>query len=143
MFKFLFLVFVVIPIVEIYVLLQVGGAIGVLPTVALVVFTAVLGAFLIRLQGFLTFIRFREKLAHGEMPAEEMLTGMALLVAGALLLTPGFVTDTMGFLLLVPAVRRYLLRRIIERGVFTVYTQGGQYRSGPATLEGDYKREDD
>jgi UPF0716 protein FxsA len=136
MFKFLFLVFVVTPIVEIYVLLQVGGAIGVLPTVALVVFTAVLGAFLIRLQGFLTFVSFREKMARGEMPAEEMLTGMALLVAGALLLTPGFVTDAIGFLLLVPAFRRYLLKRIVEQGVFTVHTQG------PVTLEGDYRKDD-
>lgn len=142
MFRLLFLIFVIVPLVEIYVLLQVGNAIGALPTIAMVVFTAMLGVVLIRIQGFVTFMRFREKTLRGEMPAEEMLTGMALLLAGAFLLTPGFVTDAFGFLLLVPAFRRYLLKRIMQQGMFAMHTQA-QYRSGPATLEGDYRRDDE
>ena len=142
MFKFLFLIFVIVPLVEIYVLLQVGGAIGALPTIAAVVFTAMLGVVLIRIQGFVTLMRFREKMARGEMPAEEMFTGMALLLAGAFLLTPGFVTDTVGFLLLTPVIRRYLLKEIIKRGVFAVQTQGAQFHSSTSTLEGEFRKED-
>ncbi|MBN1377756.1 MAG: FxsA family protein [Gammaproteobacteria bacterium] len=141
MFKFLFTLFIVVPIVEMYVLLQVGSVIGAIPTIAMVVFTAMLGSVIIRIQGLATFLRFREKTLRGEMPAEEMLTGMALLVAGALLLTPGFVTDAVGFLLLVPAVRRYLLKRIIAQGIFTVHRQA-QYQEGPVTIEGEFRKED-
>ncbi len=142
MFKFLFLIFVVVPIVEIYVLLQVGGQIGALPTVGLVVLTAVLGAIIIRIQGLVTLMRFREKMSRGEMPAEEMVTGMALLVAGAFLMTPGFVTDSMGFLLLVPAFRRYMMKEITKRGVFAVHAQGTQFHSSSSTLEGEFRKED-
>jgi UPF0716 protein FxsA len=141
MFKLLFLIFVIVPLLEIYVLLQVGSAIGALPTIAMVVFTAMLGVVLIRIQGFVTFMRFREKTLRGEMPAEEMFTGMALLLAGAFLLTPGFVTDSMGFLLLVPAFRRTILKRIMERGMFAVHTQAG-YQSSQSTLEGEYRKDD-
>lgn len=142
MLKFLLLLFIVIPLVEIYVLLQVGSVIGPLPTIAMVVFTAVLGAAIIRIQGLVTFMRFREKTARGEMPAEEILTGMALLVAGALLLTPGFVTDSAGFMLLVPAFRRFMMKRIIARGVFTVQTHASAQGQRRNTLEGEYRRDD-
>lgn len=153
MFRILFLIFLIVPLVEIYVLLKVGGVIGALPTVALVVLTAVLGAVLIRLQGLVTFWRLQEKLQVGEMPAEEMLTGVALLLAGALLLTPGFVTDAVGFGLLVPPLRRRLFGRMVVRmsgaGVYGGF--GGGFQSGPGntrppggnTLEGRYRRDDD
>jgi UPF0716 protein FxsA len=142
MFRFLFLLFIVVPLVEIYVLLQVGGVIGALPTIALVVFTAMLGVVLIRIQGLVTFMRFREKTMRGEMPAEEMVTGMALLLAGAFLLTPGFVTDTIGFLLLVPAFRRYLFKRVMAQGVFTMHGATSFHQSGPTTIEGQYKKDE-
>ncbi|MCK5189203.1 MAG: FxsA family protein, partial [Methylococcales bacterium] len=86
--QIIFLFFLVVPFVEIYLLLQIGGLVGVMPTVLLVVFTAVLGAWLLRRQGFATFQRFQASLAQGEIPAYEMIEGPILLVGGALLLTP-------------------------------------------------------
>ncbi len=121
MFFLLLLLFFTIPLVEIIVLLQVGSAIGVLPTVAMVVLTAVLGAGLIRAQGIATLGRVRLELERGELPAVGIIEAAMLLVAGALLLTPGFVTDAIGFLILVPPLRRrvihdFLLRRVIIPG---------------------------
>jgi len=114
LFRILFLVFLVVPLVEIYLLIKVGGLIGALPTVFLVVFTAVLGAFLLRMQGLSTLARVQAALARGELPAMEILEGAVLLVAGALLLTPGFFTDTLGFLALVPNIRRAALRALLR-----------------------------
>jgi UPF0716 protein FxsA len=104
--QILFLAVLIIPFVEIYVLLQVGGIIGAFPTIFLVVFTAALGAWLLRQQGFATWQRFQANLAQGVVPAYEMIEGPILLVGGALLLTPGFFTDLVGFACLIPALRR-------------------------------------
>ena len=101
-----FLLLIVMPIVEIYFLIQVGSSIGALSTVMLIVFTAVVGAFLFRLQGLTTIQRVQASLARGEIPAIEMIEGAMLLVSGALLLTPGFVTDIVGFVCLIPGLRR-------------------------------------
>jgi UPF0716 protein FxsA len=94
--------------VEIYVFLQVGGLIGTWPTIAIVVLTAILGTWLLRLQGLATLRRFQHSLAQNVLPVGEVFDGLCLLVAGALLLTPGFVTDTIGFLLFVPPLRRWI-----------------------------------
>lgn len=112
--QILFMFFLVIPFVEIYLLLQVGGLIGIFPTVMLVVTTAVLGAALLRKQGFETWQRFQNQLAQGGIPAYEMIEGPILLVGGALLLTPGFFTDMLGFACLVPQLRKRLAGYIIE-----------------------------
>jgi UPF0716 protein FxsA len=106
----LFLLFAVIPVAEIYVLVSVGGAIGVLPTVALVLLTALAGAHLARLQGLAVMMRIRENLAQGFMPAEELLDGLLIFLAGMTLLTPGFLTDIMGLLILLPATRNVFKR---------------------------------
>jgi UPF0716 protein FxsA len=110
MFGKLFLLFAVIPVAEIYVLVSVGGAIGVLPTVALVLLTALAGAHLARLQGLAVMMRIRENLAQGFMPAEELLDGLLIFLAGMTLLTPGFLTDIMGLLILLPATRNIFKR---------------------------------
>ena len=110
MFGRLFLLFAVIPVAEIYVLVSVGGAIGVLPTVALVLLTALAGAHLARLQGLAVMMRIRENLAQGFMPAEELLDGLLIFLAGMTLLTPGFLTDIMGLLILLPATRNVFKR---------------------------------
>ena len=89
-FQLLFLLFIIVPLTEIYLLIQVGGVIGALPTVLLVVFTAVLGAWLLRMQGVSTLRRVQSAMQHGQIPAIEMVEGMVLVVSGALLLTPGF-----------------------------------------------------
>ena len=142
----LFLFFLLVPLLEIYLLIKVGGVIGAFPTVFLVVFTAILGAWLLRLQGFATLARVRATLAQGGIPALEMLEGAVLLAAGALLLTPGFFTDALGFALLIPALRRALILRLMKN--FFVPPGGGSQgpqgpSSGPRTIEGEYRREDD
>ena len=110
MFGKLFLLFAVIPVAEIYVLVSVGGAIGVLPTVALVLLTALAGAHLARMQGLAVMMRIRENLAQGFMPAEELLDGLLIFLAGMTLLAPGFLTDIMGLLILLPATRNIFKR---------------------------------
>ena len=109
MFRVLFVLFVVIPIIEIAVLMQVGSLLGAWPTVAIVILTAWFGAKNVRQQGLSTMQSVQHKMNAGEMPSNEIITSFLLLVAGVLLITPGFITDAFGLLLLVPAVRSILL----------------------------------
>lgn len=147
--RILFLAFLLVPLAELYVLIKVGSVIGALPTVGLVIFTAVLGAILIRAQGLATVARIRASMDRGEVPAVEMLEGACLLVAGALLLTPGFVTDTVGFLLLLPMLRRNMVLGLLERGVIRSAAPGQHPRPGPGpapgagrVIDGEFRRED-
>ena len=148
--KLLFVAFLLIPLAEIYVLIQVGSVIGALPTVALVVLTALVGAVLIRAQGLATLTRVRTSMDRGELPAVELFEGLCLLIAGAFLLTPGFVTDALGFLLLVPPLRRGVLLGLIERGAIRVArrdagpgTGAGPGARGPGRIiDGEFERED-
>ena len=117
MFKVLFLAFLLIPLMELYVLIQVGAQIGALSTIALCIFTAALGAFLLRLQGLITLKRVRERIDHGEMPATDLIEGFILLISGLLLLTPGFVTDVLGFLCLIPGLRTRIATAILTRAL--------------------------
>ena len=145
--KFLFLAFLIIPIVEIYFLISIGSVIGAGWTIALILFTAFLGAFLVRAQGFSTFIRVQTQLAKGEVPAVEIFEGLFLLVAGALLLTPGFVTDAIGFACLTPPLRRFLIQKVLAAGLLRGGSMGGagappsQSGANPAgrIIDGDYK----
>jgi UPF0716 protein FxsA len=123
----LFLLFAVIPVVELAILISVGQKIGVLNTVAVVILTAAVGAYMVRMEGLGVLSRIQKNLAEGAFPAEELIDGAMVLVAGALLLTPGFFTDVMGFLMVFPAsrtvikrwLRRYLEHRInINHGPF-------------------------
>ena len=108
MFRILFALFIIVPIIEITVLMQVGELIGAWPTVAIVIISAWLGAKYVRQQGLATLQSVQTKMAQGEMPSGEIVTGLMLLVAGVLLVTPGFVTDVFGLLLLIPTVRQAL-----------------------------------
>ena len=110
----LLLAFIAVPILEIAVFMEIGGRIGLWPTLAVVVATAVAGTWLLRWQGLATLIRAQDNLARGELPIREILDGLCLLFAGALLLTPGFVTDAFGLSLFVPAMRK-LVQRPIRR----------------------------
>ncbi|HHJ17743.1 MAG TPA: FxsA family protein [Gammaproteobacteria bacterium] len=139
----LFLLFLLIPLVEIYFLIQVGNIIGAIPTIALVVFTALLGALLLRFQGWVTLQRARMSLAQGQLPAIEMLEGVLLVFAGALLLTPGFFTDTIGFLFLIPPLRKAIIRWFLTKTDLRGGPPGSPPRSGPYTIEGEYRRDDD
>jgi len=144
----LFFLFLLTPLIEIAVFIQVGGAIGLWPTIAVVIFTAVLGAALWRAQGLSTWARAQATLNRGEVPAREMTDGAFLLVAGALLLTPGLVTDAIGFLLLVPPIRHWLaaivfrhLRAHMEVHVVNPRGPGADAPRGP-TIEGDAQERD-
>ena len=140
----LLLLFFTIPLVEIYVLLEVGGAIGVLPTIAMVVLTAVIGAGLIRAQGLATLGRVQQQLERGELPAVGIIEAALLLVAGALLLTPGFVTDTIGFLILVPPLRRWAIESFLARRIVAAGMGRGHHGAGkPGAIEGEFRRADD
>lgn len=108
----LLLLFMTVPLLELALLLWIGARIGVSLTVALILFTGALGAGLARFQGLATWARFQRALSAGRLPAQELLEGLLILIAGAVLLTPGVVTDAAGFLLLVPAVRRWLVKRV-------------------------------
>jgi len=142
-FHWLLLVFFSVPLAEIYVLVQVGGVIGAAPTIAMVVLTAVIGAAIIRHQGLATLARVRRDLERGEVPAEALLEAAVLLIAGALLLTPGFVTDTLGFACLIPALRRALIRRFLFQRLRGAGPPPGSGPGGPRVIEGEFHREDD
>lgn len=150
----LFLLFIVMPIVEMWLLIEVGGVIGAVPTIGLVLLTAAIGFAMLRKQGFDTLSRSNLKMQRGELPAQEMVEGLMLAVSGALLLAPGFVTDAIGFAGLTPAFRRWLFNRLSARMTVTSHTswQSGQvyeHRSEAQTnrgnqdvLEGECRRED-
>ena len=109
------LLFVIIPIVELVLLIELGQLVGLLPTLALVVFTGVTGAWLARAEGVRVFFQFQQELAQGRLPGQAMLDGISVLVGGAFLLTPGILTDVAGFSLLLPVTRRWLQRRVRKR----------------------------
>ncbi|MDB9942162.1 FxsA family protein [Pseudomonadales bacterium] len=104
--RFLLLFFIGIPILEMIVLIKVGGMIGAIPTVGLVVLTATIGVWLLKREGLATLTRLQQKMAQGELPGKELLEGVMLIIGGALLLTPGFVTDAIGFVCLIPWLRQ-------------------------------------
>jgi len=140
----MFLLFLSVPLIEIYLLIKIGGWIGPVATVFMVVITAIIGVYLLRLQGFSTLQRVRGALARGQVPAAEMIEGAVLLVAGALLLTPGFFTDALGFLALVPGLRRPLAAWFVDRNVtLHNWEDSDAPAQPPRTIEGEFRREDD
>ena len=140
----LFLLFVAVPIVEIALFIQVGGVIGLWPTLAIVVLTAIAGSTLMRAQGAMTLNRLQTALAEGRNPSDPIAQGAMILVAGVLLLTPGFFTDAVGLALLLPPVRLLLIRWIAARvsvsGAVHVSRPGYRREPGPGgqTIDGDY-----
>ena len=144
MFPVFAILFLVVPLVEIYLLIQVGQVIGAGWTIFLVVLTAVIGVALLRIQGLSTLHRAQRKMQQNELPAMEILEGMGLLVAGALLLTPGFFTDTIGFLLLIPPTRRWLVGGIAERMIVRTHVDmgPGHGRERDVIEDVKYRRDD-
>ncbi len=134
---FFLLLFIGIPLVEIYLLIEVGGIIGAFPTVLMVVFTAVLGVTLIRIQGFSTLQKAQMNMNQGQLPAIEMLEGVMLFFAAISLLMPGFFTDTIGFLLLIPPLRRWLAKQIIASSLLRAQVSG--FRTQGDYFEGEYE----
>ncbi len=141
--------FIGVPILEIAVFIQIGGWLGLWPTLGLVVLTALIGTWELRAQGLATLARARATVDAGKLPTREMFDGACLLLAGALLLTPGFVTDAVGVILFVPAVRAYLrtlLARRLSASVETHIYVDGQDMGGRGSpsgrgpiIDGDYR----
>ena len=121
--------FVVVPIVELYVIIQIGSSIGVVPTIALLILDSVLGAALMRSQGRAAWARFNRALVEGRVPGREVLDGALVIFGGALLLTPGFLTDILGLTLLLPPTRALVRRMLVARIAMTA-TSGAQHRMG-------------
>lgn len=146
--KFL-LLFLGMPLLEVAAFVQIGGQIGALWTILLTVGTAILGAYLVRTQGIRTLLSVREQLSQGQLPATTVVEGIILLVCGALLLTPGFISDTLGFLGLVPGIRQVIAQSLVSK-VFVAKMQrasGFGGNTGPhsnrgQTIEGQFHRED-
>jgi len=109
MFKFIFALFIIVPLLELYVLIEVGSDIGGLPTIALCLFTAALGGVLIRWQGLRTLLSAQQEMMRGGLPTEHVAHGILIAAAGLLLFLPGLITDTLGFLLLVPFLRQRVI----------------------------------
>ena len=160
MFPLIVFFFLAVPIIEIYLLIQVGQVIGAGWTVLLVVLTAVIGVWLLKIQGLSTLTRAQRRLQENELPAREIVEGMALVVAGAFLLTPGFFTDTIGFLLLFPPTRIWLASLAASRIVVAASMQAqsmhgqpnqgdpmqgrpGQHHGGDVIDGVKYRRDDD
>jgi UPF0716 protein FxsA len=137
----LLLLFIVVPLAELFVIIQVGGAIGVLPTIALLLADSILGMMLMRSQGRRAWQRFLEAVQAGRPPARETIDGGLVLLGGAFLLTPGFLTDVVGVALLLPPtralVRGLLARRFLGR-ITGSMTAGPAFRRPRARAEDDY-----
>ena len=147
------LLFLLFPILELAVLISVGSAIGVLPTIALVILTSICGGLILRIAGITTAWRARERLARGEMPDQEVLQGLMMAVGGGLLLLPGFISDVIGVLCLMPFTRRWLVERVRQRAAEQAARQrafaddlaarkGQPGGAKPNVLEGEYERRD-
>jgi len=143
-FSILFLALLTVPVLEIYLLIKVGSMIGAGLTILIVFGTAILGAYLLKKQGLSTFARAQKSLNNHEIPAMEMMEGLILFITGALLLTPGFFTDTIGFLCLIPAVRQFLVKKMISQ--FTVIqatSTHSQVKTESKTIEGEFWRDEE
>lgn len=130
MIRIFFLFFVLLPLLELYVLIEVGSGIGGLTTIALCLLTAVIGGLLIRIQGIQTLLKARQSMRQHEL-AEQGMHGVMLVIAGVMLFIPGFISDTLGFLLLVPAIRRWLIWKTYQPFPQGMDTSGKQHQRYP------------
>ena len=148
------LLFFAVPLVEIYLLIQVGQVIGALPTILLVIATSVLGAYLLKQQGLAALTRFQNNLRQGQLPADELKEGIFIVLGGILLMTPGFFTDFLGLFCLLPPTRKLLMKlfaKRLQRQSGAVYNdvyihsntrvqETSATRPTPIALEGEYVR---
>jgi len=158
MFAKLFLTMVSVSLLEIYVLIKVGGFLGAWPTVLLVVLTAFVGSALVRSQGLQVLQQLQQRIAQGQSPGQQLVEGFMLLVTGVLLVTPGFVTDFLGLLILQPGIRAKVANYLLANIKFNSAMSGGFYQSSAGSpfsddlnnkkedgniIEGEFERRDD
>jgi UPF0716 protein FxsA len=150
----LFFIFIVVPIIEIAIFIQAGDWFGLGPTLFCIVLTAFIGITLIRQQGLSTLYKAQQKMNSGEIPAIEMIEGLMIAVAGAFLITPGFFTDSLGFLLLLPLFRQFLVKYVLRNKIqMQGSNQQAPYNSSEShtessnlsnrTIEGEFKNNED
>ncbi|MCA0042152.1 FxsA family protein [Celeribacter litoreus] len=149
----LFAIFVAVPIIEIALFIQVGGLIGLWPTLAIVVLTAFLGTYLVKQQGAIAMSQLRQSFSELNDPSEPLAHGAMILFSGALLLTPGFFTDAFGFLLLVPAFRAVVMKELRKRVKVQSFSMGQQttyarrdpfseHPTDPGVIDGEFEEID-
>jgi UPF0716 protein FxsA len=154
MFPTLLIIFIVIPVLELALLIEVGSVIGAWSTILIVLITAVAGSAMLRAQSMSTFRNVQSQMAAGQLPADKMLEGVLLLIGGLLLLTPGFITDAFGFFCLVPLSRTFMVRLVIARINFSGFIKGSEQMNNSSradtskptdrsVIEGECRREDD
>jgi UPF0716 protein FxsA len=139
------LIFILAPVVEIWLMIDIGSVIGAGWTVLAIISTAIIGGSLVRFQGLGVYTRLNQTAAKGELPAMEMIEGMALFISGILLITPGFITDALGFLILIPPLRRWFALNMLKRFFIVpgADAQSGPFPSGQkTTIEGKSRRID-
>ena len=147
MFARLFLIFTSVSLLEIYVLVKVGGFLGAWPTVLLVIITALVGSALVRSQGLQLVQQLQQRIAAGEMPGQQLIEGIMLIITGVLLVTPGFVTDFSGLLLLQPTVRANIAKFIManvklpSQSTMNGFTQSTKHDD--SVIEGEFERKED
>lgn len=141
--RFFLIPFVLLPLLELFILIQVGDEIGAVLTIGLVLLTAAIGLALLRQQGYSTLMRAREKAAQGQVPAEEMLGGVFVALGGLLLLLPGFITDVIGLCCLLPPLRRLFLKGLLSRWLVVggMSVRGGRGAAG-RVIEGEFERDE-
>lgn len=134
-----------LPFIEIWLLIKVGSAIGALPTILLLILAGMLGMFLLRHQGFATLAKLQRNMNAGELPAYAMLEGAMLVVAGLLFIIPGFFTDIVGLVFVLPPTRYLLLKALLKGGVVVRGTAASQSRQGSRDIEGEvvHRKDDD
>ena len=147
--QILALLFIGVPIIEMVLLIKIGGMIGAIPTVALVFLTAAIGVTLLRIQGPATFLRAQQRMQTGQLPAKEMIEGIFLAVGGALLLTPGFFTDAVGFCCLFPGIRDVIIMAALKNIKFSSFQSShfSNHRScsgddSGEIIDGEFSRHD-
>lgn len=143
-FRLFLLAVLILPITEIFLLVEAGALLGVLPTLLLIVATGVLGVHLFRTQGLATWTRLQACMARGEAPTRELVEGPLVLLGGILLLTPGFLTDALGLICLWPATRRRMADYMLEKGWINIATPQGFARGfrgkDPGAIEGEFRK---
>ena len=128
--SFLPFLLLILPIVEISVFIAIGDRIGIFYTVMMILVTAIIGSILLRIEGFRILGQIQKDIAAGKMPAKELFDGVMILIAGVLLLTPGFVTDSIGFLLFIPTIRTAMRAFVLSRIKFQTKAAGSEFSAG-------------
>lgn len=135
---FIFAIFLIATLIELYVIISVGEIIGAFSTVLLVVLTAAMGSFLLKQQGFQTLKKAQNTITNGGVPAIEILEGIVLLVSGVLLLTPGFITDTIGLLGLLPWTRRAFVQYMLAKNTYKMFDKPKKHQPKADVLDGEF-----